>query len=408
MSPIPDFVVEMRKMIGHHPLWLPGVTAVITRGDGHVLMVKRADNGDWTPVTGIVDPGEEPAIAAAREALEETGVVISVDRLAAVSVLPEISYDNGDRAAYLDVTFACTWRSGEAYVADEESTDVRWWPIDDLPPMSAHMASRVAAGLANEREARFLAPTQPSGAACDTPAPDIVEALCPDRPVLGVDACRTGWVGVLLGPDGRATVHVAATIADLMELVRETVEPAVVAIDIPIGLPDHGVRQADVEARRQLVGKGSSLFSTLTRSAYEAPTYEQARAANLTATDGRSASAQAYALRAKILDVDAWLRSGPGVEVIEVHPELSFARMAGAPLLASKKDEEGSRARRETLHAHGVTAPAWFRGGGFGEDDLLDACAALWSAARHDRGASESFPSVPEVFADGLQAAIRV
>ncbi len=163
MSPIPDFIVEIREMIGHHPLWLPGVTAVITRGDGQVLMVKRSDNGAWTPVTGIVDPGEEPAIAAAREALEEAGVVISVDRLAGVSVLPELSYDNGDRAAYLDLTFACTWLRGEAYVADDESTDVRWCARDELPPMSPLMAGRLAAGLADEREARFISDPAQSG-----------------------------------------------------------------------------------------------------------------------------------------------------------------------------------------------------------------------------------------------------
>lgn len=399
MSPIPDFIVEMRELIGHHPLWLPGVTAVITRDDGHILLVKRADNGAWTPVTGIVDPGEEPAIAAAREALEEAGVVISVDRLAATTVLPELTYDNGDRASYLDLTFACTWLSGEAYVADDESTDVRWWPIGDLPPMSEHMAARIEAGLADEREARFVG---------RAPTDEATPILRPDRPVLGVDACPTGWVGVLLGPEGRPTVHVAATISALIALVRETVEPSVVAIDIPIGLPDSTGRLADAEARRELVGKGSSIFSTLTRSAYEAKTYEEARAANVAATDGTSASAQAYALRTKILDVDAWVRSGPGTTVIEVHPELSFARLAGTPILARKKDAEGVRARREALIAHGVVAPAWFRGSGFGEDDLLDACAAVWSAARHDRGASDSFPARPEVFGDGIPAAIHV
>jgi predicted RNase H-like nuclease len=52
-------------------------------------------------------------------------------------------------------------------------------------------------------------------------------------------------------------------------------------------------------------------------------------------------------------------------------------------------------------------APPWFRGAGFGEDDLLDACAAAWTAVRHSRGLSESFPEVPEVFSDGLPAAIR-
>ncbi|UUZ60092.1 NUDIX hydrolase [Nocardioides sp. B-3] len=221
MSPIPDFIVEMRELIGHHPLWLPGVTAVITRGDGHVLLVKRADNGAWTPVTGIVDPGEEPAIAAAREAPEETGVVITVDRLATTTVLPELTYDNGDRAAYLDLTFACTWVSGEAYVADDESTDVRWWPIDDLPPMSPHMASRMEAGLSDEREARFIGKFVPE----QGPVP-----LRPDVPVFGVTSCAAGWVGVLLGPEGRPTVHVAASIADPVELVRESSDPELVQV----------------------------------------------------------------------------------------------------------------------------------------------------------------------------------
>ncbi len=400
MSPIPEFILEMREMIGQHPLWLPGVTAVITRGDGHVLLVKRSDNGAWTPVTGIVDPGEEPGVTAAREALEEAGVVVSVDRLAATTVLPEITYDNGDRAAYLDLTFACTWVSGEAYVADDESTDVRWWPVDDLPPMTAEMMSRLDAGLSDEREARFVSPTPPRAA---------VETLCPERSVLGVDACSSGWVGVLLGPRGRPTVHVAPTISALVDLVRETAAPAVVAIDIPIGLPDHGGRRADAEARRELVGKASSVFSTLTRAAYEAGTYEQARAANLVATSGgSSASAQAYALGAKILEVDKWIRSGPGAEVIEVHPELSFARMSGSPLLSRKKDPEGALERRHALVSQGLTAPPWFRGSGFAEDDLLDACAAVWSAARHDRGTSESFPAEPETFSDGIAAAIRV
>ncbi|MCW2835393.1 MAG: hypothetical protein JWN68_3346 [Nocardioides sp.] len=403
MTPIPDFILEMREMIGHHPLWLPGVTAVITRGDGHVLLVKRSDNGAWTPVTGIVDPGEEPATTAAREALEETGVVVSVDRLAATTVLPEFTFDNGDRAAFLDLTFACTWLSGEAYVADDESTEVRWWPIDDLPPMSAHMASRIDAGLSNEREARFV---RPPGSA---PVPPRPEAFRPERPVLGVDACAAGWVGVLVGPEGRATVHTADSITALVALVRESATPAVVAIDIPIGLPDRGGRRADAEARRELVGKGSSVFSTLTRSAYRAESYEEARAANLAATGGEaSASAQAYALRRKILEVDDWIRSGPGAEVIEVHPELSFARMTGSPLLASKKEPAGVQARRDALRSQGVAAPAWFRGSGFGEDDLLDACAAVWSAARHHSGDSESFPAVPETFSDGIPAAIRV
>ncbi len=400
MTPVPEFIVELRRIVGDHPLWMPGVTAVIRRGD-EVLLVRRADNGRWTPVTGISDPGEEPAVTAAREALEETGVRIRVDRLASTSVHPEVTYDNGDRAAYLDLTFACTWLEGEAHVADDESSDVRWWPLASLPEMSDLMLDRIAAATSDEREARFVAPAGQEDVA---PPP----VLAPDAPVLGVDACRGGWVGVVIDPDRRSSVFTAATISSLVALVRETYDVVVVGVDIPIGLPDTTGRAADAEARRELVGKASSIFSTPTRAALEAPTYAEGRAANVAATGGTSVSAQAYALREKVLQVDAWVRARPGVEVVEVHPELSFARMAGAPVLASKKDADGVRARREALAAHGIVAPPWFRGAGFAEDDLLDACAAAWSAVRHSLGLSESFPETPEVFSDGIPAAIRV
>ena len=75
---IPSFVVDLRASVGHHPLWLSGVTAVVLResaGVPEVLLVRRADSGAWTPVTGIIDPGEQPAVAAAREVLEEASVV---------------------------------------------------------------------------------------------------------------------------------------------------------------------------------------------------------------------------------------------------------------------------------------------------------------------------------------------
>ncbi|HCB05015.1 MAG TPA: NUDIX domain-containing protein [Nocardioides sp.] len=152
--PIPDFIVELRRKIGHARLWLPGVTAVIVR-DHELLMVQRSDNLQWTPVTGIVDPGEEPAVAARREALEETGVEISVDRLAMTSVSGEYRYANGDHAVYLDLTFVCSWVSGEPYVGDDESVDVRWWPLDGLPKSDPWMAERIEAALSDEVAARF-------------------------------------------------------------------------------------------------------------------------------------------------------------------------------------------------------------------------------------------------------------
>jgi ADP-ribose pyrophosphatase YjhB (NUDIX family) len=152
--PIPPYVAELRALVGTRELWLPAVTAVVLRGD-QLLLTKRVDTGEWAPVTGILDPGEEPAVGAAREALEETGVEVRVDRLASVSASPRIVHDNGDIGVYLDLTFACTWLRGEARVGDDENTDVRWWPLDALPEMSPYLLERIEAVLADDVAARF-------------------------------------------------------------------------------------------------------------------------------------------------------------------------------------------------------------------------------------------------------------
>src|SRR6478736_10189347 len=132
--PIPDFIVELRELVGTRPLPLVGVTAVVIR-DNELLLGRRSDNGHLTPVTGIVDPGEEPADAAVRETLEEAGVVCRVERLAWVHQLPRVVYPHGDEVDYLDLVFRCEWVSGDPYPADGEMTEVGWYPLDDLPPL---------------------------------------------------------------------------------------------------------------------------------------------------------------------------------------------------------------------------------------------------------------------------------
>jgi 8-oxo-dGTP pyrophosphatase MutT (NUDIX family) len=144
--PTPDFVLDLRRLVGTRPLPLVGVTAVIVR-DGAVLLGRRSDDGALTPITGIVDPGEEPADAARREALEEAGVAIRAVRLAWVHQIPRVTYDNGDQSDYLDLTFLCEWISGEPYPADGEMTDLRWQPLQALEEMSEGMAARVRAAL---------------------------------------------------------------------------------------------------------------------------------------------------------------------------------------------------------------------------------------------------------------------
>jgi 8-oxo-dGTP pyrophosphatase MutT (NUDIX family) len=149
--PTPDFVLDLRSQVGHAPLWLMGATAVIVH-DGRVLLGRRSDNGALTPITGIIDPREEPADAAAREALEEAGVVVRVERLAWIHVIPRITYDNGDQTDYLDFTFRCSWVSGELHPADGEMTDLGWFAldsIDELRDLDSDMRERIRRAMSD-------------------------------------------------------------------------------------------------------------------------------------------------------------------------------------------------------------------------------------------------------------------
>ncbi len=154
---IPDYVQRLRQRVGHELLWLPGATAVVLRGH-EVLLVRRSDNGQWSPVTGIVDPGEHPAQAAAREVLEETGVSCAVEALVWVNVTEPRVHTNGDVAQYLDHTFRCRYLEGEAHVADDESSAVGWFPVDGLPEMPADLRERISVAVGHAGEVRLDVP----------------------------------------------------------------------------------------------------------------------------------------------------------------------------------------------------------------------------------------------------------
>jgi ADP-ribose pyrophosphatase YjhB (NUDIX family) len=144
--PTPDFILRLREQIGHTPLWLVGTTAVVVDGD-RLLLVKRADTGEWTPVAGIVEPGEHSADAAEREVLEEARVVAVVERLAAVGVTKEYEYPNGDRTRFTDHTYRLRYVSGEPEVGDDESTDAGWFPLDALPHIPERYLARIRRAL---------------------------------------------------------------------------------------------------------------------------------------------------------------------------------------------------------------------------------------------------------------------
>ncbi|MFI1939733.1 NUDIX hydrolase [Streptomyces purpureus] len=147
----PDFIRTIRETAGQQLLFLPGVSAVVLDDDGRVLLGRRADNGMWSIVGGIVDPGEQPAAAAVREVYEETAVRCEVERVVLVQTMHKpVTYPNGDRCQFMDVTFRCRATGGRARVNDEESTEVGWFPVDALPELREFSQFRIKQALADE------------------------------------------------------------------------------------------------------------------------------------------------------------------------------------------------------------------------------------------------------------------
>ena len=220
--------------------------------------------------------------------------------------------------------------------------------------------------------------------------------------LLGVDGYPRGWVGAALGDDGRTRLVTGPTVTDLVAQVPDV---RVVAVDIPIGLCDDGRRACDVAAKRFLGARSSTVFLTPVRAALTAASYAEANERSRALTGG-GISAQAYALRARILEVDEWVRHTP-VPVYEVHPEVCFARMSGRVLTSRKTTWLGAEQRRRALAEHGIELLA--------DDDtphdvpvadVLDAAACAWTARRIEAGTAECFPDPPQQLG-GRPCAIR-
>jgi ADP-ribose pyrophosphatase YjhB (NUDIX family)/ribosomal protein S18 acetylase RimI-like enzyme len=186
--PTPDFVLALRARLGHELLWMAGVTAVVRDERGLVLLGRRVDNGRWALVSGILEPGEQPAVGLLREIEEETGVVARIEALAGVWTQPEVTYANGDRAQYLDLCFLARHVSGEARVNDDESTEVGWFAVDALPEGLAENSRRkLATALAYDGRTRFEGDgyaAVPDGRACVAAAPQPLAVLDPGDVVL--------------------------------------------------------------------------------------------------------------------------------------------------------------------------------------------------------------------------------
>lgn len=235
--------------------------------------------------------------------------------------------------------------------------------------------------------------------------------------IAGIDGCRAGWMVVTWDDDTeRAQARILPDFAQVL-----TLDVAVIAIDMPIGLPERaapGGRLACVEARARLGARQSSVFSVPCRAAVMCEDYRRACDINLENSDPpRMVAKQCFNLFAKMREIDRLLTPQMQDRVFEVHPELAFWAMNDQqPLSLPKKvksrpDGDGMALRRRLLARSGFPIETLQRGvwksSQAGEDDVLDACAVAWSACRLRDGRHIRLPPDPPRDGRGLRMEIN-
>jgi predicted RNase H-like nuclease len=246
---------------------------------------------------------------------------------------------------------------------------------------------------------------------------------------VGVDGCKAGWVAVVRAAGEEPRVRIFRSFSELVDTMPAD---AVVAVDMPIGLPDRagqGGRGPEAIVRRHLGQRQSSVFSIPSRAAVHAEpgpfdgvdawyaAHRRASAiARATSDPPRGCSIQAFGIFAKVRELDTLLLARPHLRsrLIESHPEVVFWRLNGGEAMTRPKkikgrvNPEGMKERRALLARSGL--PRLFLDmpppRGAGADDVLDACAMLLVAERRAAGLAIPFPDPPLTDAHGIPIAI--
>jgi predicted RNase H-like nuclease len=223
----------------------------------------------------------------------------------------------------------------------------------------------------------------------------------------GVDGSRTGWVCVVAHPAGACLVlEDVSPYLTLERLIEATLTCAAVCVDMPIGLSNDGLRQADFAARRFIGPRRSSVFPPPPRALLTGG--DDYQALNVLAKQTRAGiSRQTYNLLAKMREADAVITPAVQDRVRESHPEVSFRALKGDVLHHAKRTPEGRHERMALLASvFGPEVTDWRAPRGAALDDLYDAAVLAWTAARVARGESVSLPAGPERDARGLRMEI--
>lgn len=205
---------------------------------------------------------------------------------------------------------------------------------------------------------------------------------------VGLDGLSKGWVAVRIDGGKRELLFLNS----ISELSAMTFDRA--AIDMPIGLPERGLRACDLEARLLLGRHAPRVFTGARRGLWDHSSHAEANRV-LKSRGEAGVSIQLWNLGPKILDVDAFMTPRLQARVREAHPELVFRRLNFGRPLESKKTGKGIEERMNLLRRERFAdIRHWIEvvrlGKGAKPDDILDACAV--AIAARDFGRSNVLP----------------
>lgn len=131
---ISDYIRKLRQHVGNDLLLLPSVALLPRDKSGRILLVRQSDPGHWATVGGTIEPGESPEDAARREAKEEIGVDVVLGDLVGCFGGPgfEVTYANGDHAAFVSAVYEATLGDRQPTPDMDEVLEIGWFVPDEL------------------------------------------------------------------------------------------------------------------------------------------------------------------------------------------------------------------------------------------------------------------------------------
>lgn len=227
----------------------------------------------------------------------------------------------------------------------------------------------------------------------------------------GIDGCRKGWFYIRIDENDQYEFDI---ITSFHKIEQISINASLVLVDIPIGLREEDTRErlCDLEARKVLGNRRSSVFPPPSRLALASDDYIQASQLNFQCT-GRKLSKQSFAIASKIKEVDDFILSTKMQgKFREMHPEVCFWSLNNYhPMQFNKKKNDGYDERKRLLNKYFSNTEKLvedsrcrFLKKDVATDDILDALVGAVTARFYER--LKQLPLNPETDNKGLKMEI--